>query len=605
MNDVADKILALVALHPWIDTSQIAALAGCSRQWAGQRLGQLAAAGMVQSCQVFGLCTTGNLYALAARGYREAQVPGYVTRGFVTGALLQVEALWGTRNLLVRLAQRGNLLASASPIRERSQDARGKALVLNLAAMGIAIKDHRHIPFVVVWDLGEIIVKAFEPTFVRLYRWSRSEVYRNHPARFPATVVVTINQRRAWQLVEMWHRVASHCRLAPLPCYVGVWEEIISSDRDGAWCKVDNESARVPLFHSLSGLDRAPTLFTTARRTKSSTTDYRSVLVSLHLGVPDQRSRQVLRSVASWPLLTAKELALMAGEHLRSIQASLKSLMDLGLIKSHLIESNLGYYLASAGIQLLAAACGQSPVRYAQSRHWSIVGGGQGRLPRLNLLSLVRSPAHTRQVRAFFVSLARLAEHCRRDLALDHTLVAWDDERESRRYFRFGGRRWTLAPDASGLYRIGDQLYEFFLEIDRGTESRPRLARKLSNYYTYWKSGEFRREGSSMPRLLIVVPDEGRARAMRAVIVDGASLYGCDPLPAWIAVKEALDSRGPGAPVWRELTRWRFEHCLEGFGSPPESARMQLDLLAMRTEVERDARRKGKGTRRSGDRVAR
>ena len=88
-------------------------------------------------------------------------------------------------------------------------------------------------------------------------------------------------------------------------------------------------------------------------------------------------------------------------------------------------------------------------------------------------------------------------------------------------------------------------------------------------------------------QVLIVVPDEGRARVVRMAVINGARLYSCDVLPAWIAVKDALDARGPGAPVWREVTRWRFEHCFEGFRSPPESARMRLDLAQIRREVSR------------------
>ncbi|MBN1887039.1 MAG: hypothetical protein JW850_03580 [Thermoflexales bacterium] len=123
---------------------------------------------------------------------------------------------------------------------------------------------------------------------------------------------------------------------------------------------------------------------------------------------------------------------------------------------------------------------------------------------------------------------------------------------------------------------------QLFLEIDRGTAWLPRLRRKFGNYYTYLTSGEFRRDGYRLPQVLIVVPDEGRANVVRGVILYEARVHGCSPLPAWIAIQGTLDERGPAAPVWREVMRWRFEHCFEGFRDPPDSARMVLDLASMR-----------------------
>lgn len=566
-----DKILDLVAHHPWIDVEQIAALAGCSPQYAARCLKQLAGDGQVQSCQVFGLCTSGSLYALASQNYAKA--------------LLQIETLWGARNLLTLMAQSGELVWSVSPVRERF-GVGGKTLTLDLSARGLIVQDSRRIPFVIKRDLGEVIADALLPTFVQLYRWSQSGEYRGRLDCFPVPIIVTINRRRAWQLLWLWQRAAGQCHTAVLPCYVGVWSDI-ATGQPAAWYRAGGGTDPAPLFQGINGLpvesvDQPPIVQSNISRTRKGLR--RNALVSTHLDVPSSEARRVLHSVASWPLLAAEEMALLLNAHPRTVYESLRGLRELGLVETCPIGDSLGHYVSPTGIQLLAAACGLSPARYAHLRYWPVVKGS--RPLRFNLPVLVSSLEHTRQVRAFFVSLARLAEHCRRDLALDHELLTWD-EAECRRYYKFRGRRWALSPDSSGMYRIGDQHYEFYLEIDRGTASRPRLARKFNNYYAYLASGEFRRDGVRLRQVLIIVPDEGRARAVRMAIINGARLYSCDVLPAWIAVKDALDARGPGAPVWREITRWRFEHCFDGFRSPPESARLPLDLAQIRREVDK------------------
>ncbi len=62
-----------------------------------------------------------------------------------------------------------------------------------------------------------------------------------------------------------------------------------------------------------------------------------------------------------------------------------------------------------------------------------------------------------------------------------------------------------------------------------------------------------------------------------------------------MTAKDAFDARGPGAPVWREITRWQFEHCFDGFRSPPESARMMLNLAQVRREATKANRMRDRG----------
>jgi hypothetical protein len=102
------------------------------------------------------------------------------------------------------------------------------------------------------------------------------------------------------------------------------------------------------------------------------------------------------------------------------------------------------------------------------------------------------------------------------------------------------------------------KVYDFFLEIDRGRVTgqagAPNWRRKFDNYYAYWVSGEYRHEWARLPSLLIVVPDESRAHAVRAVIVDRAWPYMRGALPAWIAIRDELDTHGVDVPAARGAT---------------------------------------------------
>ena len=81
---------------------------------ADRLLGQALGEKLVQTCRVAGLCTHGALYALTRQGMGDdlPRSPAGLER-----ALLQIEPLWGARNLLADLARRDALLQSVSPAR--------------------------------------------------------------------------------------------------------------------------------------------------------------------------------------------------------------------------------------------------------------------------------------------------------------------------------------------------------------------------------------------------------------------------------------------------------------------------------------------------------
>ena len=87
-----------------------------------------------------------------------------------------------------------------------------------------------------------------------------------------------------------------------------------------------------------------------------------------------------------------------------------------------------------------------------------------------------------------------------------------------RSFYGPGGGRVTLKPDAYVVLAGDGYEDHWLLEVDRGTESAPTLARKCSLYRSYWQSGIEEADGGIFPRVLWLVPDEQRAATLRQVI---------------------------------------------------------------------------------------
>jgi len=604
-----DLLLPIVASHPWIDARQAAGLTGLSFRQTNRALAQGVEDRVLQMCHVAGLCTHGALYAL--KGKRAiSSLAEYVSPIRLEKALLRIEALWGARNLLAHLARHETLLQSASPDRLCALHDEGRSC-LDVLAWGTLARDQGELPFVVEWDLGEVVPEAYRRRFDALYRFSRLAGAHD----FPVWVMVTTNRIRAMQLLWLWHETASRCQVHPLRFYVAEWSAVASGRRD-VWRQCGNESIPIGLFHGEpaqaarsvplqpyrdEGRAARSVGFSSDRVLASD--NPRCVLSRAHLSVPDRAARRVLRKVANWPLLSPHELALLMDDWETNLCVALQRLRELGLVGEYrLPQEPARYYATALGVQLLAAASGLEPGQYVRYRRWPSKGsashpassdtsGGVGtawRGRQLNVEALARHWQHTRQVREFFVLLAEVARH-NRELRRDHGLIVWD-EGECRRYYRAEGRRHALVPDSGGVYRIGSELFEFFLEVDRGTMSRQKLARKFGCYYAYRQTGEYLRGGTHLPRLFVIVPGEGRAHLVRQVILERAKLAGIAPLDAWVAVEDTLQARGPAAPVWRHVVDWKLRCCFDGFEQSEQLPR-PLDLAEVSREVSRDFQR--------------
>jgi len=84
----------------------------------------------------------------------------------------------------------------------------------------------------------------------------------------------------------------------------------------------------------------------------------------------------------------------------------------------------------------------------------------------------------------------------------------------------------VLKPDAEVVMQQGRYEDRWFIEVDRATESRTTLDRKLARFVADWRTGREQAATGVYPRVLWVVPDEAR----HAVLIDA---FARQPVEAW------------------------------------------------------------------------
>jgi hypothetical protein len=91
------------------------------------------------------------------------------------------------------------------------------------------------------------------------------------------------------------------------------------------------------------------------------------------------------------------------------------------------------------------------------------------------------------------------------------------------RPFQAGSGALTLKPDLLLVTADAETETHSFIEVDRGTEHLPAVRRKCDLYQRYYRDGSEERLRGLFPAVVWVVPDEPRAKAIRAAIrADGA-----------------------------------------------------------------------------------
>jgi len=218
-------------------------------------------------------------------------------------------------------------------------------------------------------------------------------------------------------------------------------------------------------------------------------------------------------SPADWDILRdVDRLGLVSGDQLARLHYG-TSPSDRRLARLHLarltdqqVLGRLGRRVGgvragSAGYVYVLDVAGQRLVDPERRRAWRRSTPGEAFL------------AHFIEVSELYVAL-RIAERSHR-----LTLTAFDTEPVCwRSYGGPGGGRLVVKPDAFVIVTEGGWEQHHFVELDRATESTPRVVAKAKVYGRYFQSGREQAAGGLFPRVLWVVPTTDRATALTAAL---------------------------------------------------------------------------------------
>ncbi len=219
-----------------------------------------------------------------------------------------------------------------------------------------------------------------------------------------------------------------------------------------------------------------------------------------------ERDRAVLRTIVTVRLATGAQLERLhfAHDDPRHRRRTLASMVSRNLL-DRLPRQIGGVRAGSAGYLYALGLAGQRVVDFD--------AGGTNRRGRRHWVPGWTFIAHALQVTDMYVDLVEARRAGRIDLFdFQGEPACW------RGFHRAGGARATLKPDARICVVDGEEERHFFVEVDRGTESRSAIVRKLDTYRGYRASGREQATAGLFPWVLFVVPGSARERTIRELV---------------------------------------------------------------------------------------
>lgn len=121
--------------------------------------------------------------------------------------------------------------------------------------------------------------------------------------------------------------------------------------------------------------------------------------------------------------------------------------------------------------------------------------------------------AHTLAVSQLYVDLVTAERQEQAEL------IRFEPEPECWRPYMLGfGARQVLKPDAYVKLARGEYEFSWFVEQDMATEALTTVAGKAARYHEYFRTGTEQAARGVFPRVLWIVPDEDRAKAVRETL---------------------------------------------------------------------------------------
>ena len=232
------------------------------------------------------------------------------------------------------------------------------------------------------------------------------------------------------------------------------------------------------------------------------------------------RDRLLCQVLFDHKVLTTEQVADLCFDSLTTARHRLTALYQLRVLDRFRPFRPVGsdpyhYVLDTLGVEVVAADRGVEVPRPGLHHTRALALSDSQRL------------AHLLGVNGLFCSLARWARTVE-----DAELAEWWSERRC-------AAEWgeVVRPDGFGTLRQRDRVVEFFVEVDRCTETLIRLAGKLTGY------AELIRVTGWSPLVCFWFPGPGREASARTV-------FAHPEVPVATAAWLVQSGTGPGGPVW-------------------------------------------------------
>lgn len=232
-------------------------------------------------------------------------------------------------------------------------------------------------------------------------------------------------------------------------------------------------------------------------------------------GELSERDVALLRTVADWHLLSAKQLERLHFPHTH--HTSLGAARSSRRVLARLVEERALVRLAR---RVGGVRAGSASFIYALGPVGHRLLREPGARPRHHEPSL-SFVTHTLAIAELVVQLVEAEREGQLALVGTHP-----EPRCWRLYLGPQGSSEILRPDLRLTVAVGEMEYHWFIEVDLGSEHLPAVMRKCQQYAAYYRSGEEQRRTGIFPRVAWLTARPERTETFHAAIKANHKLPG-------------------------------------------------------------------------------
>ena len=257
--------------------------------------------------------------------------------------------------------------------------------------------------------------------------------------------------------------------------------------------------------------------------------------------------KRLLDLVADWPWITVPQAAGMLGMSEGLATRLVRALEGFGLVGSFAPDGKRRLAVSDRGLALLAKR-DRTSAALAKERFSVALRDPDAPLSWRNLVGrrtrqLLRNLEHTDGVHGF---LAGMLGQMR---AKSWEVIQVDPPHRSSRYFKYGGRRYAIHPDAFVTWQRCTRVRLFFLELERRAVRPVTMESRLAPYVRYYATHRPTDDHGAQP-LVLVVFDDAIALTHFLAVAAREMARARVRVPLLASHRELVMSAGPLGPAW-------------------------------------------------------